>query len=78
MVLKMVVISPYAEHAKIDYLLAEHLQKLVTRWLSMRKNWLIVGGAVHARKLAGYSLAVSRKSFPRSTCIFRVFLVLHL
>ncbi len=30
---------------KIDYLLAEHGQKLVTRWLSISGNWLLVGWA---------------------------------
>ena len=44
MILIWVVIFPYAEHA----------QKLVTRGLSMRENWLLVGCA--CAKI-GYSLA---------------------
>ncbi len=44
MVLRWVVISLYAEHAK----------KLVAHWMSMHKNWLLVGWA--CTKI-GYSLA---------------------
>ncbi len=40
--------------AKIGCSLDEHPQKLVTRWLSMRKNWLLVGWAYTK---IGYSLA---------------------
>jgi hypothetical protein len=45
--------SAYAQHIlndvfemgmrEIGYSLAEHAWKLVTRWLSMRKNWLLFG-----------------------------------
>ncbi len=37
MILKWVVISSYAEHAR----------KLVTRWLSMRENWLLFDWYAH-------------------------------
>jgi hypothetical protein len=51
MFLKWVVISSYAEHA----------WKLVTRWLSMRGNWLLVGWASAE---IGYSwLSIRRYSF---------------
>jgi hypothetical protein len=51
---------------------AEHAQKLVTRWLSMRGNWLLVGWA--CTKI-GYLLAEqSRKSLRRTTCISKFFL----
>ncbi len=60
MVFRWVVISPYAEHA----------QKLVARWMSMRKNLYLVGWA--CAKI-GYSLAKhTRKSFRSTTCIFWV------
>ncbi len=32
-------------YATISYSLAEHTQKLVTRWISMRENWLLAGRA---------------------------------
>ncbi len=83
MILKWVVISSYAEHArklvlvgwacaKIGYSLAEHEQKLVTRCLSMRGNWLLVGWACSK---IGYSQAEhTRKSFRRPTCVSKFFL----
>ncbi len=50
-ILKWVVISPYAEHA----------QKLITRWLSMRENWLLASWAYEKIILAHH---VHFKSFP--------------
>jgi hypothetical protein len=44
MLLKWFMVSPYDEHA----------QKLVTRWLSIRNNWLLVGRAFTK---IGHSLA---------------------
>jgi hypothetical protein len=65
--LKWVVISPYAEHA----------QKVVTRWLSMRKKWLLVGLACmkigyslaeHAQKLVSRWLSICENNFSFSLC----------
>jgi hypothetical protein len=62
MFLKWVVISSYAEHAR----------KLVTRWLSMHGNWLLVGWAWagigyslagHKRKLVTRWLSIRGNSF---------------
>jgi hypothetical protein len=39
---------------KIGYSLGEHARKLVTRWLTMHKNWLLVG--LSCAKI-GFSLA---------------------
>ncbi len=52
MVLKWVVISPYVEHAR----------KLVTGWLSMRKNWLLIGWE-HAWKLVIRWLSLREYNF---------------
>ncbi len=62
--LKWVVISPpYAEHA----------QKLVTHWLGMRGNWLLVGWACAQ---IGYSLAEhTQKSFWRTLSQYMSFWV---
>jgi hypothetical protein len=46
--------------AIIGYLLAEHAWKLVTRWLSMRRNWLLFGWASAE---IGYSLAEHTRKF---------------
>ncbi len=56
--------------AKIGCSLDEHAQNLFAHWMSMHKNWLLVGWA--CAKI-GYSLAEhSPKSFRSTTCIFRV------
>jgi hypothetical protein len=61
---------------KIGYSLAEHARKLVTRWLSMRENRLLVCWA--CAKI-GYSLAEHmQKLFWRSTCIFCLFFLFTL
>jgi len=50
-------------YAEIGYSLAEHTPKSVTRWLSIRRNRLLVGWAYAE---IGYSLAEhTRKSFTR-------------
>jgi hypothetical protein len=61
-VLKRVMVSPYSEYAR----------KLVTRWLSMRQNWLLVGWACmkigyslaeHARKLVTRQASIRKNHF---------------
>jgi hypothetical protein len=71
MVLKWVVITPYADHVR----------KLVIRLLSMRKNGLLVGRACmkigyslaqHPKKLVNHLMSIRKKSIC-TTCIYRVF-----
>ncbi len=58
-------------YAKIGYSLATHSQILLSRWLSMNENWLIVGLACAKNWLLSCQ-AYAEKSFRCTTCIFRV------
>jgi hypothetical protein len=35
------MISPYAAWTKVGYVLADHAQKMVTLWQSIREKWVL-------------------------------------